>query len=375
MSVTINASVRCENVWKIYGTNARLALKAALGGLGRALIQERFDCVVAVSDVTLSVSPGEVFCVMGLSGSGKSTLLRHINRLVEPTAGRVLIDDVNVNEISDAELRRLRATKIGMVFQNVALFPHRTVLDNVVYGLEVRNVDRNIRRCRAREKLDLVGLLDWADRYPDELSGGMQQRVGLARALAADPEILLMDEPFSALDPLIRRQLQDEFVNLSGVMKKTTIFVTHDLNEATRVGDRIAIMRDGGFVQVGTPEEIVANPADDYVAEFVRDISPLTVVRARSLMVPIAEAPPRSMRAEATASPRVSCDATLEMLIDIAVGTDQLIVVTDDAGREIGIVTRELLLSRMGGRSSQRRGGGKEASAESAMRLAGGWKS
>jgi glycine betaine/proline transport system ATP-binding protein len=351
MSAAISSSVRCENLWKVYGADLQPAIEAARAGMTRAEIHRRFGCVVAVSDVSFSVAPGEVFCVMGLSGSGKSTLLRHINRLIRPTEGRIFVGDMDVNLIPEAELRGLRATKIGMVFQNVALFPHRTVLDNVLYGLEVRGVDRQTRRARAREKIELVGLHGWEDRYPDELSGGMQQRVGLARALAADPEILLMDEPFSALDPLIRRQLQDEFIKLSGLMKKTTIFITHDLNEATRIGQRIAMMRDGSFVQVGTPEDIVMRPADDYVAEFVRDISPMNLVRARSVMMPIGDVP-RPLRTEGTAKLRVPLDETLARLIEIAAGTDQPIVVMDDAGREVGIITRELLLSTIAGRPS-----------------------
>jgi len=344
------ASVRCENIWKIYGEHEELAMEAAKKGLGRVEIQQKYGCVVAIAGVTFSVAPGEVFCVMGLSGSGKSTLLRHINRLVTPTAGRIVVAGIDVNTIPEEQLRYLRSTKIGMVFQNVALFPHRTVLDNVVYGLEVRKVSRASRNATAREKLEIVGLLDWAHRYPDELSGGMQQRIGLARALAADPEILLMDEPFSALDPLIRRQLQDEFIKLSAVMKKTTIFITHDLNEATRIGDRIAIMRDGVFVQVGTPEEIVANPADDYVREFVRDISPLTVVQAHSVMVPRAGSAIRPVGVS-FAGRSVSPETTLAELIDIAIETDQPISVIDDAGCEIGVVTREALFSKIRGRS------------------------
>jgi glycine betaine/proline transport system ATP-binding protein len=350
MSVAISSSVRCENVWKVYGKDVQPAIEAARAGMPLAEIRRCFDCVVAVSDVSFSVSPGEVFCVMGLSGSGKSTLLRHINRLIRPTEGRIFVGDIDVNLISEAELRRLRATKIGMVFQNVALFPHRTVLDNVLYGLEVRGVDRETRRARAREKIELVGLHGWENRYPDELSGGMQQRVGLARALAADPEILLMDEPFSALDPLIRRQLQDEFIKLSGLMKKTTIFITHDLNEATRIGQRIAMMRDGCFVQVGTPEDIIMTPADDYVAEFGRDVSLLSVMRARSIMTPIEDAP-WPLRGEGVAKLRVPLDETLSRLLEIVASTDQPVIVSD-GGRDVGIVTRELLLSRMAERHS-----------------------
>lgn len=351
MGQDLATAVRCENVWKIYGADALAALRAARGeGFQRAEIHDRFNCIVAVADVSFSVPSGEVFCVMGLSGSGKSTLIRHINRLLVPTAGRILVGETDVNNVSMEELRRLRATKIGMVFQNVALFPHRTVLDNVGYGLEVQQVARQARRASALEKLELVGLEKWAGRYPDELSGGMQQRVGLARALAADPDILLMDEPFSALDPLIRRQLQAEFVKLSRMMKKTTLFITHDLNEATKVGDRIAIMRDGAFMQVGTPEEIVAHPADDYVAEFVRDISPLKVVRAHTVMVPRGDGD----WGELSGSLRVAHDTTLEQLIEIAINQDLPIVILGATGQEVGVVTHEMLLEQILGRGEDR---------------------
>ncbi len=290
-------AIECRGVWKIFGPREREALAAAKRvGLGKEELLERYGCALAVADVSFSVAQGEIFCIMGLSGCGKSTLIRHINRMIEPTAGRVLVRGEVLAGKDARELRSLRAEKLGMVFQNTALFPHRTARDNVSFGLEVRGVDRDTRRRVAGEKLALVQLSGWEDRYPTELSGGMQQRVGLARALAADPDILLMDEPFSALDPLIRRQLQDQFLELSAQVKKTTLFITHDLDEAMRLGDRIAIMKDGRFVQVGTPDEIVAAPADEYVEAFVSGASGLKTARGRGVRRPgalfAATAPP-----------------------------------------------------------------------------------
>jgi glycine betaine/proline transport system ATP-binding protein len=286
---------------------------------------------------------------MGLSGSGKSTLLRHVNRLIEPTAGKIIIDGRDVNALTQKELRTLRSEKVAMVFQNVALLPHRTVRDNVAYGLEVRGVDKQKRSAIAMDMLKLVQLDGWQDRYPDELSGGMQQRVGLARALAVDPDILLMDEPFSALDPIIRRELQDEFLRLSAVVAKTTIFITHDLNEAIRLGRRIAIMREGRFVQVGTPEEIFQHPKDEHVAEFIRDISPLAMVHAGAIMLSLDEYR-RGRPKDLGAAPRVPASMTLDKLIDVSVKSEDPLVVVDEAGNEVGVVTRNALLVGIKGR-------------------------
>lgn len=273
-----NASVievECRNVWKVFGPRSREALAAARDdGLDRSEIQRRFGCTLAIADVSLQVAKGEILCIIGLSGSGKSTLVRHVNRLIEPSAGEIRVGGQDIGRLNARALRQLRASGIGMVFQNMALLPHRTVRDNVALGLELRGVPRDRRYATAEEKLRLVNLEAWADHMPAELSGGMQQRVGLARALAADPAVLLMDEPFSALDPLIRRQLQDQFIQLSAVMHKTTLFITHDIDEAIRIGDRIAIMRDGAIVQSGTAAEVVSRPVDDYVARFVTGVSP-----------------------------------------------------------------------------------------------------
>ncbi len=335
--------IEVENVWKIFGKNASAALDAIRKeDLGKAEVLERFDAVVGVADVSLDVHKGEIFCVMGLSGSGKSTLVRHFNRLLEPTAGKIVIEGTDVMALEPRELRQFRNRKIGMVFQNFALMPHRSVLDNVAMPLEIRAINKNERMRLAANILKTVELEAWGNKYAHELSGGMQQRVGLARALAADPDVLLMDEPFSALDPLIRRQLQDEFIKLSDVMKKTTVFITHDLDEAVRIGDRIAIMRDGKVVQTGTSEDIVMHPADSYVAEFVAGISRLKVVRAHAVMRPVAE-----YVAEFGELPgdvvRVDESESLSKLIRLAIDKDAPIIVEDD-GAEVGIITRRDIL-------------------------------
>ena len=344
------SAIVCEHVWKIFGDKSHKALEAARGdGLSKDEIFERFECVVGVADVDFTVGHGEIFCVMGLSGSGKSTLIRHINRLIEPSAGRILVYGEDVNRKSHEELRRMRAEKMGMVFQHMALFPHRTVRDNVAFGLEIRKVDVKERRRVADEKLALVQLKGWGDRMPAELSGGMQQRVGLARALASDPVILLMDEPFSALDPLIRRQLQGEFLELTQRVHKTTLFITHDLDEAIRLGDRIAIMKDGRLSQIGTPEEIITNPADDYVAEFVQGISRLKLIYARTIMRPVEEHVADEPSASLEGCPRVLPDANLSELIDYAVETERPIVVEEEPGHAVGVITKRTLLRSIQG--------------------------
>ena len=284
----MDSAIEIKNVWKIFGNNSKEALNAIQNKhISKQEALEKYNSVIGVSDVSFNVKKGEIFCVMGLSGSGKSTLVRHINRLLEPTSGKILINNEDVMKFDQKSLQNLRNKKIGMVFQNFALMPHRSVLDNIAMPLEIRGISKNDRLDAANKILDIVELQGWGNKFAHELSGGMQQRVGLARALAADPDVLLMDEPFSALDPLIRRQLQSEFIKLSKQMKKTTVFITHDLDEAVRVGHRIAIMRDGKVIQIGTPEEIVIKPADDYVADFVKGISRLKIVQAKSIMQPI----------------------------------------------------------------------------------------
>lgn len=335
--------IKISNVWKIFGANPEVALKAVRDdGLSKAEVLSQYGAVVGVADVSLSVNRGEIFCIMGLSGSGKSTLVRHFNRLLEPTAGQILVEDTDVMALGTRELQKFRNQKIGMVFQNFALMPHRSVLDNVAMPLEIRQVSKNERMRQAAAILDIVELGAWGSKFAHELSGGMQQRVGLARALAANPDVLLMDEPFSALDPLIRRQLQDEFIRLSQILKKTTVFITHDLDEAVRIGDRIAIMRDGAVVQIGTAEDIVMNPADDYVADFVAGISRLKVVRAHAVMKPLKAHLKENgpMSADAV---RVNESETLSNLINLAIESDHAILV-EDAGKDIGVITRADLL-------------------------------
>ncbi|MFG3441712.1 glycine betaine/L-proline ABC transporter ATP-binding protein [Nonomuraea sp. NPDC047897] len=267
-----SAAIEVAGLWKIFGPRAERVLERDDRFLDPAALRAKTGCTAAVRDVGFTVRPGEVFVVMGLSGSGKSTLVRCLIRLVEPTAGRISIDGEDIGRASPARLRDIRRHQVSMVFQHFGLLPHRRVIDNVAYGLEIQGMAKAARHARATEILSLVGLDGHAGSYPDQLSGGMQQRVGLARALAVDPRVMLFDEPFSALDPLIRRDMQAEVIRLHREVGKTMVFITHDLSEALKLGERIAIMRDGRIVQVGTPEELVGAPADDYVADFVRDV-------------------------------------------------------------------------------------------------------
>lgn len=339
-----DAVIECRNLWKIFGKQADVAMTAVKErGLGKAEVRDQFDCVVGVQDASFRVGRGEIFCIMGLSGSGKSTLIRHVNRLIEPTSGQLFIEGQDINALRASALREVRADKIGMVFQNMALLPHRTVLENVGFSLEVRGHQDDERRGIAQRAIDAVELTGWEQKYPDELSGGMQQRVGLARAIAADPSILLMDEPFSALDPLIRRQLQDKFMALSAEMKKTTLFITHDLDEAIRIGDRIAIMKDGVLVQVGTPEDIVTTPIDDYVADFVAGISRFDVVSAGKIMEDVEAFEQRRGLEVCSSWPEAKPEHSLDQLVNISVSTQHPIVVKSD-GKAIGIVTKNALL-------------------------------
>lgn len=335
--------VTLNEVWKIFGARAEEAMKAVKAeGIGKPEVLERFGCVVGVQGASFEVSRGEIFCIMGLSGSGKSTLVRHVNRLIEPTAGTIEILGRDVSSLSENELRRIRAQQIGMVFQHMALMPHRSVRDNVAYPLEIRKVPKSKRWAVSDHALGLVDLIGYEDRLPKELSGGMQQRVGIARALASDPEILLMDEPFSALDPLIRLQLQDQFKALVAQLKKTTLFITHDLDEAIRIGHRIAIMKDGVIVQIGTPEQIVMDPADDYVREFVQGISKLKLVKAHSIMEPVEEFR-KTFEGSLDDAPRADEGADLDQLIDLSVGTYSPVVITEN-GKDVGVVNKARLL-------------------------------
>ena len=280
----LDTPIVCKGLWKIFGANPKNILNEVDPTWSRAEVQEKTEHVIAVKDVSFQVERGETFVVMGLSGSGKSTLVRCISRLIEPTQGEVLVDGVDTVTMPQKDLIELRRHKLSMVFQHFGLLPHRRVVENIAYGLEVRGMRREERLKKAGEVLESVGLSGWGDNYPRELSGGMQQRVGLARALAVDPEIMLFDEPFSALDPLIRREMQDELLRLQSVVRKTMVFITHDFLEAIKMGDHIAIMKDGEFVQIGTPEEIVANPVDDYVRDFSEDVPRHKVLTVNSIM-------------------------------------------------------------------------------------------
>lgn len=269
---------------KIFSSNPHKALNLLNQGKSKAEILKGTGQTVGINNISFTVQSGEVFVVMGLSGSGKSTILRCLNRLIDPTAGSIIIDNIDITKLNNVELRKIRQKKTAMVFQQFALLPHRTVLQNTEYGLEVQGVSKTEREQKALSALELVGLKGWENKYPSQLSGGMKQRVGLARALANDSDILLMDEAFSALDPLIREEMQDELLSLQQKMNKTIVFITHDLNEALKLGDRIAFVRDGALVQIGTPEEIIKNPADDYVAKFVRGVDRSKVLTAGDVM-------------------------------------------------------------------------------------------
>jgi glycine betaine/proline transport system ATP-binding protein len=290
-----------------------------------------------VRDVTFEVAQGEIFVVMGLSGSGKSTLLRCLSRLVEPTRGTVLVNGEAVTGMDERQLRQLRRHKMSMVFQRFGLFSHRRVLDNIAYGLEVQGMAKAQRLARAREILELVELTGWENHYPHELSGGMQQRVGLARALAVDPEILLCDEPFSALDPLIRRDMQNELLRLQKNVRKTIVFITHDFLEAIRIGDRIAVMKDGELVQVGTPEQLVAHPINDYVREFTRDVPRVKVLTARSVMRPV-------HAKDLLIGHAIAIDTTLEALIPLTVDNEAGLAIVDERDDLVGFVDRRAVM-------------------------------
>lgn len=322
------SKLRIENLTKIFGDNQNEALHLIHEGKDKREILKETGATIGVNQATFDVKEGEIFVIMGLSGSGKSTLVRMLNRLIEPTSGNIYIDEENISTMDKKALREVRRKKISMVFQNFGLFPHRTILENTEYGLEVQGIDKRERQKKAEAALDNASLLPYKDQYPNQLSGGMQQRVGLARALANDPDILLMDEAFSALDPLIRRDMQDELIEMQKTMNKTIIFITHDLNESLRLGDRIAIMKDGEVVQVGTGQEILTNPANDYVKRFVEDIDRTKVYTAEHIM----EEP-------AALSDEQETPANILRVMDE--NNMNNILVVDNKERLIGYVTRE----------------------------------
>ena len=331
----VSTPISASGVWKVFGKRVADAMEMAGDNVDQAAILAESGCVVAVQDAGFEVNRGEIFVVMGLSGSGKSTLIRCLSRLIDATAGTILIDGKDLGDMSDEELRDLRRHTISMVFQNYGLFPHRRVIDNVAFGLEVRGADKEDRYRAAMEMIELVGLDGWADKYPEQLSGGMKQRVGLARALAVDPEILLFDEPFSALDPLIRRDMQDELLGLQERLHCTMVFITHDFSEALKLGDRIAIMRSGAIVQVGTPEEIVAHPADDYVRDFTLDVPRHKVLSAGAVMVGLGDG--HTGTPDPTGKP-VAASALLETILPRLLTEGKPIRVVNADGNACGVL-------------------------------------
>ncbi|PBC84534.1 glycine betaine/proline transport system ATP-binding protein [Streptomyces sp. 2224.1] len=327
-----------RHLWKVFGPKAeRIPEDTSVAGLNVQELREKTGCVAAVRDVSFDVHKGEVFVVMGLSGSGKSTLVRCLTRLIEPTSGDLEMDGEDVRAMDRAALRELRRRRAAMVFQHFGLLPHRTVVDNVAYGLEIQGMSKSERREKANEVVDKVGLAGMEKRRPGQLSGGQQQRVGLARALAVDPEVLLFDEPFSALDPLIRRDMQEEVIRLHREEGRTMVFITHDLSEALRLGDRIALMRDGEIVQLGTPEEIVGSPADDYVRDFVRDVPREQVLTVRRAMRPAEDG-------EADQGPALAPDTLISDAIEAVARSGGAARVVD-GGRCLGIVDHACLLN------------------------------
>ncbi|WP_326618952.1 glycine betaine/L-proline ABC transporter ATP-binding protein [Streptomyces decoyicus] len=339
-----------RNLWKVFGPKAeRIPEDSSVAKLSAQELREQTGCVAAVRDVSFDVHKGEVFVVMGLSGSGKSTLVRCLTRLIEPTSGDLEMDGEDVRAMDRNALRDLRRRRAAMVFQHFGLLPHRTVVDNVAYGLEIQGMGKAERREKANEMVDKVGLAGMEKRRPGQLSGGQQQRVGLARALAVDPEVLLFDEPFSALDPLIRRDMQEEVVRLHREEGRTMVFITHDLAEALRIGDRIALMRDGEIVQLGTPEEIVGSPADDYVRDFVRDVPREQVLTVRRAMRPVEAG-------EADEGPALGPDTLISDAIEAVVRSGGAVRVVD-GGRCLGIVDHECLLNVVARLDSEQHGG------------------
>jgi glycine betaine/proline transport system ATP-binding protein len=341
-------AISVRGLWKVFGPKGERIPNTPQADLSRAELEAQTGCVVAMRDISLDVAPGEVFVVMGLSGSGKSTLIRCLTRLIEPTCGTVTMGQTEVTGASDATLLDIRRNKVSMVFQHFGLLPHRSLIDNVAFGLELRGANKEQRRAKATEVLELVGLGGLGERRPDQLSGGMQQRVGLARALATDAEILLFDEPFSALDPLIRRDMQDEIVRLHTTLHKTMVFITHDLSEALRLGDRIAIMRDGHFVQVGTPEQVVSNPADEYVRNFVRDVPRSHVVRVESIMVPATAADHAGQNAQNWSGTFAPAAKVRDIIAALATSADP-VAVRDSKGVLVGMVGRAEALKVIAG--------------------------
>ena len=331
--------IKIKNLYKIFGDNATEALNLVKTGISKEELLEKTNCVLGLNNINLNIPKGKIHVIMGLSGSGKSTLIRHLNRLIEPTFGEITIDGVNVLELNNKELLEYRQKNMSMVFQKFALFPHKTILENISYGLMVQNISEQIYKEKSQFWLKRVGLEGYDNYYPNQLSGGMQQRVGLARALATDAEILLMDEAFSALDPLIRAEMQDVLIDLQLELKKTIVFITHDLDEALKIGERISILRDGFVVQDDNPQNIILNPSDDYVSDFIKDINRSRVIKAKSIMT-------KSVSITKENVPIIDSEMVLEeVLQEITKTKNYFVLVKDKKDKIIGKITLNELLT------------------------------
>jgi len=335
----MNNFIKIKNLYKIFGNNTTEALNLVKTGLSKEKLLEKTNCVLGLNNINLNIPKGKIHVIMGLSGSGKSTLIRHLNRLIEPTFGEITIDGVNVLELNNKELLEYRQKNMSMVFQKFALFPHKTILENISYGLMVQNISEQIYKEKSQFWLKRVGLEGYDNYYPNQLSGGMQQRVGLARALATDAEILLMDEAFSALDPLIRAEMQDVLIDLQLELKKTIVFITHDLDEALKIGERISILRDGFVVQDDNPQNIILNPSDDYVSDFIKDINRSRVIKAKSIMT-------KSVSIKKENVPIIDSEMVLEeVLQEITKTKNYFVLVKDKKDKIIGRITLNELLT------------------------------
>ena len=335
------SKIEINNIYKIFGPKPEQVLPMVQDGATKEQVLEETDHTVGLDNVSLSVKKGEIFVCMGLSGSGKSTLIRHINRLIDPTSGQVIVDGVDVLSLDDKEILDFRKKTMSMVFQRFGLFPHKTVIENVAYGLEIQEVPEDKRKEIAQGQIDAVGLQGFEHQYPAQLSGGMQQRVGLARALATDPQILLMDEAFSALDPLIRSDMQNQLVDLQSKLKKTIVFITHDLDESLKLGDHIGILNGGRLVQVGRPEDIILNPADDYVKAFVKDVNRSKVLRAKTVMTKIDKFDASTINASSTY--KYDEDTFIEDLVPKVLKDRSTIEVIDKTGNTTGYISSDEL--------------------------------
>ena len=335
----MNNFIKIKNLYKIFGNNTTEALNLVKTGLSKEKLLEKTNCVLGLNNINLNIPKGKIHVIMGLSGSGKSTLIRHLNRLIEPTFGEITIDGVNVLELNNKDLLEYRQKNMSMVFQKFALFPHKTILENISYGLMVQNISERIYKEKSQFWLKRVGLEGYDNYYPNQLSGGMQQRVGLARALATDAEILLMDEAFSALDPLIRAEMQDVLIDLQLELKKTIVFITHDLDEALKIGERISILRDGFVVQDDNPQNIILNPSDDYVSDFIKDINRSRVIKAKSIMT-------KSISITKENVPIIDSEMVLEeVLQEITKTKNYFVLVKDKKDKIIGKITLNELLT------------------------------